>query len=402
MTQMQNMTCVQKKTLLGLPLYEKYRNDDKLMRLFACGLWREDVNFSSYGESRRQVYFCGIPLWGRCIENHILSWHLGRNTQVSELNIPDVLERDMNRLFGSHPATSSEQRRQVFVLWANSGEIAILFSIFMPRLLAKMELSATDVVFLCTKQYHADMAALFFPEVKSVVAKPKILRHVTRNLETRTWDVNVFFTGAYFCEFERQAKRSNAPLDCIEWMARHLELSPVPATLTPELNKRLDDFEEAADRKLKHRTEWSKTILISPTSFSCASLSAEDTAAIHNMAIERGFDVYVNHAPGSGVLSFPELLSKARHAVGIVGLRSGLIDFLNITSVPMLVLYRGFSDRGFNTPACSVDKVRVMFTLSKGVPFDKVTEINADPVVNLHSMQTWFDNLAKKTFSRDK
>ncbi len=399
MTQMQKMTCVQKKTLLGLPLYEKYRNDDKLVRFFACGLWREEVSFSSYGESGRQVYFCGIPLWGRRIENNTLSWHLGRNTEVSALNIPDVLERDLNRLFGPHSSVSCEQRRQVFVLWANSGEIAMLFSIFMPRLLAKMGLCETDVVFLCTKPYHADMAALYFPEVKSIVAKPKILRHVTQNLKTKTWDVNVFFTGAYFCEFERQAKRSKVPLDCIDWMARYLELSPAPATLTPELNKRLDCFEQAADRKLEHKTDWSKTILISPTSFSCSNLSVEDMEAIHEMAEERGFNVFVNEATGNKALSLPELLSKARHAAGIVGIRSGLFDFLNCTDVPMFICYRGFSDRGFNTPACHADAVLKMFSLRRSGCERRVAESLADPRIDLTKLGRWMDSIIDQSIN---
>ena len=388
MIQKQNLICVQKKTLLGVPLYAKYRNDDQLTRLFAGGLWREDVNFSSYGESGRQVYFCGLPLWGRRIENNMLCWHLGRNTKVCSLDIADILEQELNHVFGYHV-----ERRRVFVLWANSGEIAMLFSIFMTRLLVSMGLSVKDVVFLCTKQYHADMAALYFPEVKTVVAKPKILRHVTQDLKTKTWDVNIFFTGAYFCEFERQAKRSNAPMDCINWMAHYLKLAPVSAQLTPELHKRLDVFEVAADRKLKHKTDWSKTILISPYSFSCGSIAAEDVATIHDMAVERGFDVYFNEVTGNNALSYPELLSKARHAAGIVGIRSGLIDFLNCTNVPMFVCYRSFPDRGFNTVACDAQAVLKMFSLhTKGLS-NNVIETLANPHVDFKSFRRWIDRL---------
>ena len=394
-----DMTCVQKKILLGLPLYAKYRNDDRLVRFFAAGLWREDVTFSSYGESGRQVYLCGLPLWGRRIENNMLCWHLGRNTKVSSLDIADILERDLNRLFGSRP-TADGKRRRVFVFWANSGEIAMLLSIFMPRLLFKMGLSARDVVFLCTKQYHADMAALYFPEVKAVVAKPKILRHVTKDLRTKSWDVNVFFTGAYFCEFERQAKRSSNPLDCIEWMARYLELAPITVKLTPELQERLNEYEEAADRKLERQTDWSKTILISPHSFSCGSLSAEDTETIHDMAVERGFDVYFNEVTGNKALTYPELLSKVRHAAGVVGIRSGLIDFLNCTGVPMFVCYRRFPDRGFNTPACDAEAVLKMFTIRKSGNESLVTEALAEPRINLNMIADWMDSVSKTSNKR--
>lgn len=390
MTDMKRFACVQKKTLLGLPLYEKYRTDDRLIRLFAGGFWREDVRFSSYGEVGREISLCGLPLWGRRIENNILSWHLGRDIKISQLRIADILERDLNRLFG--PPDSSEARRHVFVLWANSGEIAMLFASFMPQLLEKMKLTSKDVMFLCTKPYHADMAKLYFPDVKTVVAKPKILRHVTQDLQTQTWNVNVFFTGAYFCEFERQAKRSSTPLDCIDWMSDYLGLPPQPPSLTAELNRRLDRFEEAADRKLGTHTDWSKTILISPSSFSCGSLSAEDTAAIHDIAVEHGFDVFFNNATGNRVLSFPELLSKTRHAAGIVGIRSGLMDFLVNTTVPMHIVYRAFPDRGFNTPPCDAASVLKMFSLKRHGAF--VNESTAVQQIDLQILVKWFNDLA--------
>lgn len=233
-----NLTRVQKQCFLGLTLYEKYRTDDCLVRYFVSGLLREEVTFSSYGESGRKIYFCGIPLWGRRIEDNILSWHIGRGTLVSRLHISDILERELNRLFGSQ--ISTKKPRSVFVFWANSGEIAMLLSRFMSRLLKKRGLTPDDVVFLCTKPYHADMARLYFPEIKTMVAKPKILRHVTRDLKTKTWNVHIFFTGAYFCEFERQANRSNKPLDCIDWMANYLDLCPQTGKLPNEINRLLD------------------------------------------------------------------------------------------------------------------------------------------------------------------
>lgn len=393
MTDKTLFTLVQKKTFMGLPLYEKYRTDDHLIRLFAGGLWREDVRFSAYGESGREVTLFGLPLWGRHIENNTLSWHVGRKTEVSRLHIADILERDLNQLFGTKNGSTNTSRRHVFVIWANSGEIAMLFSIFMPRLLAKRELSAKDVVFLCTKPYHADMAALYFPDIKTVVAKPKILRHVTKDLKTKTWDVTVFFTGAYFCEFERQVKRNRSPLDGIDWMGRYLGLTPQTAKLTNEINERLDRFEEAADRKLGRHIDWSKTILISPTSFSCGNLSAEDTAAIHDMAGEQGFDVFFNEVTGSKALTFPELLSKVRHAAGIVGIRSGLIDFLNCTDVPMFICYRNFPDRGFNTPACDAGAVLKMFSLRRPGSEDRVTESLAEPKVDRAHIKRWIESL---------
>lgn len=394
MTDKTRFTLVKKKTFLGLPLYEKYRTDDRLLRIFAGGVLSEDVYFSAYGEHGRQLSLFGFPLWGRNIEHNTLSWHVGRNTEVSKLHIADILERDLNKLFDSH-APAADGRRKVFVLWANSGEIAMLFSIFMRRLLEKMGFSANDVVFLCTKPYHADMAALYFPGIKAVVGKPQILRHVTHDLKTKNWDVSVFFTGAYFCEFECQAKRSATPLDCIDWMARRLDLDPESGMLTEELNQRLDRFEGEADRKLGKHTDWSNTILVSPASFSCGSLSVEDTTAIYDMAVKRGYDVFFNEAVGNRALTFPELLSKARHAAGIIGIRSGLMDFLVCTGIPMHVIYRDFPDRGFNMPACDASSVLKMFSLKRQGSF--IDESIATKQLDLETVEQWFKYKLKRT-----
>ena len=109
------------------------------------------------------------------------------------------------------------------------------------------------------------------------------------------------------------------------------------------------------------------------------------------MAVERGFDVIFNQVSGNKTLTFPELLSKARHAAGIIGIRSGLIDYLNCTDVPMFICYRSFPDRGFNTPACDAKAVLKVFSLKRE---GYVTEILAEPNVDLEQVEMWLDSLA--------
>ena len=103
--------------------------------------------------------------------------------------------------------------------------------------------------------------------------------------------------------------------------------------------------------------------------------------------------MYFNEVTGSKALTYPELLSKARHAVGVVGIRSGLIDFLKCAGVPMFVCYRSFPDRGFNTPACDANSVIKMFSLRRAESESRVMEVLAEPLVDLLNFELWLNSL---------
>lgn len=388
---------VRRKTFLGLPAYEKLRSDDRLQRLFAGGILSEEVRFNSSGECGREMRLLDHVLWQRTIQNDELIVRFGRGWLVSRTSIRVVLDDELERLFADTPVAADPKGfKHVVVFWANSGEIAMLLNGFMPRLLGRMGLSGKgDVVFLCTKPYHADMARLFFPTIPAVVAKPVILRHVTGDLRTSHWDVKVCFTGRYFYEFERQAHKADSKaLDALDWMGAEFDLPVIPLRISAEVSERLDALESVADAKAEEpHLDWKKTILVCPGSSSCGMLPADTLALIHRMAEERGFSVVFNRDTGRHRLTMPELLSKARHAAGIIGIRSGLMDLLVSAQVPMLVFYRAFPDRGFNTRACTAETVLRMFSLKRPENSSFVTESLVEPVDSV--IGCWIDSLRK-------
>ena len=264
---------VRRKTFLGLPAYEKLRSDDRLLRLFAGGILSEEVRFNSSGECGREMRLLDHVLWQRTIQNDELIVRFGRGWLVSRTSIRVVLDDELERLFADTPVAADPKGfKHVVVFWANSGEIAMLLNGFMPRLLGRMGLSGKgDVVFLCTKPYHADMARLFFPTIPAVVAKPVILRHVTGDLRTSHWDVKVCFTGRYFYEFERQAHKADSKaLDALDWMGAEFDLPVIPLRISAEVSERLDALESVADAKAEEpHLDWKKTILVCPGSSSC-------------------------------------------------------------------------------------------------------------------------------------
>lgn len=83
-----------------------------------------------------------------------------------------------------------------------------------------------EVVVLCTKQYHQDMLRLYFPEIRSVVAKPKILRYVLDDIEVDEWKVHMCFPGKYFARFE--ASVNSVAMNYLEWMSKWFKLQVCP------------------------------------------------------------------------------------------------------------------------------------------------------------------------------
>ena len=191
-----DLRLVKVKRLLGLPIYEKKRTDSRLERSFLGGLYRESVRFADFGEASRQSWLLGLPLWGRTLLGHRLRWHIGRSLVVNSFDILSVLSRDLDRLFASVSVRRVDGKKHVYVFWANSGEIALLLGYFFEKLLVAQGLSGPDdVVVLCTKKYHQEMLSFLFPRIRSVVAKPRVLRHLTDDADAGDWRIQICFPG---------------------------------------------------------------------------------------------------------------------------------------------------------------------------------------------------------------
>ena len=207
-----SLKLVKMKRLLGLKVYEKKRSDCRLERSFAGSLYRESVCFANFGESSRQSWLFGLPLWGRKLQDHKLQWHLGSSCVVNTLDILGELAKDLDQLFAKESVKRVNGKKHVFVFWANSGEIALLLAFFFEKLMKKQGLTGKgDVVVLCTKQYHQEMLSFLFPEIPSVVAKPRGLRHLTDDADAGDWRIKMCFPGRYFAQLENTTRRPEGP-----------------------------------------------------------------------------------------------------------------------------------------------------------------------------------------------
>lgn len=359
------LTKVKEKRWMGLPLYVKWRNDRSLLRSFIGGLYQELVTFKNYGEATRQGNLVGIPIWGRRIGGNRISWHLGKGLTVRTVDILKKLNASFNQIFAAVDVKQVNGRKNVFVFWANSGEIAVLLRFFMRDVLKQKGLSGKDdLVFLCTKKYHKDMAEFLFPGIPAVVGKPHYLRYLSENGETKDWRISTFFLGSYFAEFEANAHRGNPDCHFFSWMQRYLKIeSPMPPI--PDDPALLEQAEARARRKLGDQYELDRTAIVLPDSFSMGRLSEKTLEKILKKCSAEGLQVFINSNDPSKWLSVVELYAIARNARKLYAVRSGLLDFLITTKVPMSVIYKNFSDRGFNTPSCDASLVQKIFTLKR-------------------------------------
>jgi ADP-heptose:LPS heptosyltransferase len=125
---------------------------------------------------------------------------------------------------------------------------------------------------------------------------------------------------------------------------------------------------------------------------------------------ESGIDVFLNLAPSdpkkeyseslqqglckSCSLSVAEAYALAKKSKSIIGLRSGLIDLLTLTQIPMYVLYarhRGRKSEG----KVPIEKLISVYTLAKlpGVNPDIITEYNTEKMSAEEIRQNILDSL---------
>lgn len=362
-----NFVLSKTKAIFGIPLYRKYRAEKALKRDFLGGLYREIVTFEDYGEASRQSSLWGIPIWGRKLDHQAISWHLGASVVVKKISIANELSTQLDTIFAEMPVRPINEKKHIFVFWANSGEIALLLMFFWKQLLERYEIhDPEEVVVLCTKQYHQDMLRLYFPEIRSVVAKPKILRYVLDDIETNVWHVHMCFPGKYFARFE--ASVNSVPVNYLEWMSRWFNLE-VKSPVKP--NKK--ELDKAFITALNKLTQEQKDALKGGVKKGLAILTLE---AFSSAGLEDEFKQQVRSdiaedyiiLNNSSKFSYMEIFAIATKAKKLVALRSGIVDFLSNSGIDICVYYTCFPDRGFNTPAKTSTEVMKLFSL-RALPF---------------------------------
>lgn len=376
-----NFALSKTKTILGIPLYRKYRAEKGLKRVFLGGIYREIVTFEDYGEASRQSSLLGIPVWGRRLNQQAISWHIGSSLIVKKISIAKELSFQLESIFSKMPVRPVNGRKHIFIFWANSGEIALLLMFFWKQLLERYGINDPEqVVVLCTKQYHQDMLRLYFPEIRSVVSKPKILRYVLDDLEAGDWFVHMCFPGKYFAQFEATCKAKT--INYLKWMSKWLFL-PISEIAKPNALQLQLSFDKAINKltdNQKRALYEGRLIILALESFSSDEMPESLSVELIKKLEKDGYEIYDNSKilKSDMYLTYPEIFSIAKRSAHLYALRSGLVDFLLNTGIPLHIYYTEFKERGFNTPHRTAEEVFRLFTV-KQLPLDNA--IKSEEVV---------------------
>lgn len=377
----QRLKLQKQKRILGLPFYQKLRSETELLRIFLFGFFAEHVFFNEEGEYARNIYCLRFLILQKRTKNLLVDYYLFGYIKLWTVDLGKALDKSLSRLFSDTKIIPINGKKQVFVFWANSGEIALLLSLFFEKILRQLGIRAEEeFVILCTKAYHKHMLSMYFPKARVVVSKPLALRYMTGDCIVGDWKITMFFPGKYFAKFESFADQ-NKTVNYYDWMKHWLDINK-PTVLAPD-TKIMTDCHNQALSKLSHlKLDYDKLAIVAEDSFSGHKVDSKLFDEIKSCLQENGFSVYVNRTnkDDPAFLTYPEIFALARQAKIIIGVRSGLMDFLAATGKPLIVLYTGFLDRGFNTPPKAANQVLKMFSINT-LPYYSnfpVQELNAE------------------------
>lgn len=356
------------KTVCGFPVYKKYIAEKALRRDFIGGIYREIINYEEYGEALRQSYFLGLPIWGKRIDQKTITWHIGVSIVVKRFSIANELSKVLEKAFDGLRVTPINEKKHVFIFRSNSGEIAILLMFFWKKLLEINDIrNREQVVVLCTKQYHQDMLKFYFPEIRSVVLNPEILRFVHDDLEAGEWFVHMCFPGKYFIRME--ANVESVPVNYIEWMGRWFGIK-VQMPESPDIEELENALASARTKLTKEQDDalMNKSskglVILALESVTSSSLDERFKNQIRT-EISKRYVVLEN----SNKFSYPEIYGIATKSKMLIALRSGLVDFLSNAGLALCIYYTSFRNRNVNASYISAEGVLDLFSV-KWIPLE--------------------------------
>lgn len=362
------LTLSKQKKICGLPVYKKYIAEKMIRRDFIGGIYRESINYEEYGEALRQAYFLGMPIWGKRVNQRIITWHVGESRVLKQFTIADGLANVLERTFNGMRVVPIKDKKHAFIFRSNSGEIALLLMFFWKQLLERNEIKHREqVVVLCTKQYHQDMLKLYFPEIRSVVLNPKILSFVHDDLEAGEWYVHMCFPGKYFVQME--SNFDSGPVNYLEWMGRWFGLS-VQSPERPDAEELNNALISARGKLTKEQND----ALMDKSSKGLAILALESVTSSNldewlknqiRSEISKKFVVLEN----SNKFSYPEIYGIATKAKKLIALRSGLVDFLSNAGIELYIYYTSFRNRNVNVSYRSAKQVLDLYSI-KWIPLE--------------------------------
>lgn len=226
-----------------------------------------------------------------------------------------------------------------------------------------------DVYICVDKKWKCVLSSMFAPDCKVIFIDRTIFTHVVFSaafyINRRKYRIYQFFPTTHYIEQDKLIKANGVHYS--DYIANKLGL-PKLCLAPPLLSNK--DFAIAKSVAKSNEINLNHFVIVCPEANSCKQSSGLFWSSICNFLESNGFDVYINSTKDisnnfcSEILSHSELYALATQAKLIIGLRSGLLEILAMTGVPIIAIYTSFPKRGALDEMQSSD-VMTGFTLKK-------------------------------------
>lgn len=275
----------------------------------------------------------------------------------------------------------------IYILFNLSGENYCFLN--CAEILFKKNKSRNPIIITRFKS-HLDICRMFCPNIKAIHLpfisydeQKKFNVNNYRYLNHRFYGI---FSLNHFINLENDIHKDND--NCVHYYDRILQnLGLDKASIPPNYPK----ISDIAESKMREKIDLinlnlDKFILFSPEANSCKLLDLEFWREICTKLKDMGYDIFINTVHPeiysnfkSCSLSLEEAVALAKHARGVIGLRSGFLEIISQINIPFIIIYSNFIKRDIFEPMSS-EKVMKAFSMKKlpNVNSEKFFEYKAE------------------------
>ncbi|PAF51096.1 hypothetical protein BKH43_02505 [Helicobacter sp. 13S00401-1] len=299
----------------------------------------------------------GISIFRRVISKNYIKDYRGAKL-VKTLALGEDYKKSMLEEYArliKNASLDIKNYKAIFIFNSNSGEINLFLTYVLKPLLKRYNLDGyKDLLFIATKDYHLDIMESIFPQVPRLLAKNIKLFYETLKYINKQAFFTIF-TSVYFLKVEDNiAFSSTFKTHYFKLMLKELDIDKKDLVFQGFLPPQ--NIESSMLAKIKKtKLNLKNFIILAPEAISCKPYKKRFWKKLIKSLQAAGIDIFVNAVEKSthfkGVnykhckLGFDEVFMLAKLSLGVVSLRSGLVENLLQANVPLFALYTRFKHK---------------------------------------------------------
>lgn len=323
-----------KKKIFKL-FYNKKTNNDFIKKSYLFGLLYYKENLKSYSKEFR---FLGIPFWKKKIKTGFEKFYILGFAYFKKSSRKFLYETILKEIGNCY--------KNIYINFNCSGETYLFLSYLTPP---------PNSVFIATRKYHIDLCRMIQPEVKCIYLPDVInLRSFDDVYKEKFKGINFYniLPFNHFVELEKKLRKGLKVHYCKE-ICKTIGVDYTNKAKFPIIS---DSVKQSALQKAqKIGLNLNKFIFLCPESQSNEDPADNFWISIIEDLYNDDYDVFLNvlnlqakyGTAKTCFLTFEEAYYIASLSKGIIGLRSGFIEYLtSLQNVPITCYYTSFKDRG--------------------------------------------------------